>query len=288
MAPDLNTMPPSPRPLASSPRLTSRSTSRRTSTQIAQPALPPTSPSLNILPSNQNAVNHSSPPLASPNMATIATGTAGVTVGDNTGVGTGPGPLRHPRPLTAADLHLQLEKEQEAVVIMLKLAQTSSMLRNATGQPINPRTVHAPSSTERIRRIQHFLDLRWFPRYWRSQCKPPSIRSQPPGSLTTPTPPLLIQYKYTKHYSNQSKYCRRNSWQHCPLHNRRSHTRQSASTRLHPTIHIPQPAELHVRLKKKRCQQSCAIKLCPIQLPTSRPLPILLSTTTKHSSSPRS
>ncbi len=26
------------------------------------------------------------------------------------------GPLRHPRPLTAADLHLQLEKEQEAVV----------------------------------------------------------------------------------------------------------------------------------------------------------------------------
>lgn len=116
MAPDLNTMPPSPRPLASSPRLTSRNTSRRTSTQMAPPAIPPTSPSLNILPSNQNAVNHSSPPLASPNMATIATGTAGVTVGDNTGVGTGPGPLRHPRPLTAADLHLQLEKEQEAVV----------------------------------------------------------------------------------------------------------------------------------------------------------------------------
>lgn len=40
----------------------------------------------------------------------------GSMVGDNTGVGTGPGPLRHPRPLTAADLHLQLEKEQEAVV----------------------------------------------------------------------------------------------------------------------------------------------------------------------------
>ena len=56
---------------------------------------------------------------------------------DNTGVGVGPGmaaisrdklsygwssayvligPLRHPRPLTAADLHTQLEKEQEAVV----------------------------------------------------------------------------------------------------------------------------------------------------------------------------
>jgi hypothetical protein len=82
---------------------------------MAPPAIPPTSPSLNILPSNQNAVNHTSPPLASPNMPTTG-GTAGGITGDNTGVGTGPGPLRHPRPLTAADLHLQLEKEQEAVV----------------------------------------------------------------------------------------------------------------------------------------------------------------------------
>lgn len=29
------------------------------------------------------------------------------------------GPLRHPRPMTAADLHLVLEKEQEAVVCAL-------------------------------------------------------------------------------------------------------------------------------------------------------------------------
>jgi hypothetical protein len=133
MAPDLNTMPPSPRPVASSPRLTSRNTSRRTSTQMAPPAIPPTSPSLNILPSNQNAVNHSSPPLASPNMATIATGPAGVSVGDNTGVGAGPGPLRHPRPLTAADLHLQLEKEQEAVVRNRRLSKNSSKLKTTTG-----------------------------------------------------------------------------------------------------------------------------------------------------------
>jgi hypothetical protein len=117
MAPDLNSVPPSPRPLASSPRLTSRTTSRRTSAQIAPPTIPPASPSLNILPSNQSAVNHTSPPLASPtNMTMVASGTAGGPTGDNTGVGAGPGPLRHPRPLTAADLHLQLEKEQEAVV----------------------------------------------------------------------------------------------------------------------------------------------------------------------------
>jgi len=69
---------------------------------------------MNILPSNQGQVV--SPPMLSPNMV------GGMTIGgpggggDNTGVGAGPGPLRHPRPLTAADLHAQLEKEQEAVV----------------------------------------------------------------------------------------------------------------------------------------------------------------------------
>ncbi|TVY58450.1 hypothetical protein LCER1_G001705 [Lachnellula cervina] len=135
MAPDLNSVPPSPRPL-SSPRLTSTSASRRASQQMAPPAIAPAS--LNILPSNQNAVSHISPPLTSPNMPTVG-GTAGVIVGDNTGVGTGPGPLRHPRPLTAADLHLQLEKEQEAVVnrltrelTMLRAAQNASVASNAS------------------------------------------------------------------------------------------------------------------------------------------------------------
>ncbi|CAD6582866.1 MAG: hypothetical protein ASARMPRED_001089 [Alectoria sarmentosa] len=50
-----------------------------------------------------------------------------MTPGDNTGVGVGPGPLRHPRPLTAADLHMQLEKEQEAVVN--RLTRELSLLR---------------------------------------------------------------------------------------------------------------------------------------------------------------
>jgi hypothetical protein len=35
---------------------------------------------------------------------------------DNAGVGAGPGPIRHPRPLTAAELHQQLEAEQELLV----------------------------------------------------------------------------------------------------------------------------------------------------------------------------
>lgn len=37
-------------------------------------------------------------------------------LGSDIGVGPGPGPQRHPKPLTAADLHSQLEREQEAVV----------------------------------------------------------------------------------------------------------------------------------------------------------------------------
>ncbi len=211
MAPDLNSVPPSPRPLASSPRLTSRTTSRRTSTQIAPPAIPLTSPTLNILPSNQSAVNHSSPPLTSPNMATIATGTAGVTIGDNTGVGTGPGPLRHPRPLTAADLHLQLEKEQEAVV-RLQTLPTLSNAKHVIGQPINSRTLHAKSSTKRLCRLQYLIYLCWLPRHGRSQRKPPPIRPEPSRSIPTSTSPLLIQHKYTKHHSSQLEHRRWNIW----------------------------------------------------------------------------
>ncbi|KAH7323606.1 hypothetical protein BKA65DRAFT_511109 [Rhexocercosporidium sp. MPI-PUGE-AT-0058] len=171
MAPDLNSVPPSPRPLASSPRpshslAASASSSRRpsqsqqlqmgppappaststpqstsTSTsqtqQYASPQSQPTpsaSASINILPSNQSAVNQGQTMTTSPGMANT-----GGLVGDNTGVGTGPGPLRHPRPLTAADLHLQLEKEQEAVVnrltrelSMLRAAQNASVVSNTS------------------------------------------------------------------------------------------------------------------------------------------------------------
>lgn len=103
MAPDLNSVPPSPRPERSS-----RSSSRPTSQLLS-----PISPTLNILPSNQSAVNQITQSMAVP----TGTGAGGV-------VDTGPGPLRHPRPLTAADLHMQLEKEQEAVVSGLFLRES--------------------------------------------------------------------------------------------------------------------------------------------------------------------
>jgi hypothetical protein len=122
------------------------------------PPSAPLSPSLNILPSNQSAINPSSsqplphfPPTAS---------VAGPSMGDNTGVGPGPGPLRHPRPLTAADLHLQLEKEQEAVVCHTSHhhapPRTNTLL---LGQPPDPRALTPPRRSKRLGRLQRLLHL---------------------------------------------------------------------------------------------------------------------------------
>lgn len=118
--PDLNSVPASPRVLA---------LSRRTSAQqMPPPPAPGTAPSasdpaLNILPSNQSAVNivpHAAASLPSPRLSTASSMTTPSVEPASTI--SGPGPLRHPRPLTAAELHQQLEKEQEAVVRAPKYA----------------------------------------------------------------------------------------------------------------------------------------------------------------------
>lgn len=101
MAPDIDSLPTS----SHSPRRIASSSSRRARDSMAPPPA-------SISPATQSPTFHSREPLAS---------------GDNTGVGIGPGPLRHPRPLTAADLHMQLEKEQEAVVN--RLTRELSLLR---------------------------------------------------------------------------------------------------------------------------------------------------------------
>ncbi|EDU51242.1 hypothetical protein Ptr902_11436 [Pyrenophora tritici-repentis] len=111
MAPDLNSVPASPRPTPTSnpsntqpasgslSRQTSTSVSRRTSQiyPMSPPPLPLASP---------GGSGHAFPPL-SPG----ASGGYVQTSADSTGV-----PMRHPRPMTAAEMHLELEKEQEAVV----------------------------------------------------------------------------------------------------------------------------------------------------------------------------
>jgi hypothetical protein len=113
MAPDLNSLsngPDTPRttntqqqtaPPTSSSRQASLPTSRRASQifPMNPPPLPLASPGGAIPSSVQNMPF---PPL-SPTMPSSEVGGQGL-------------PMRHPRPMTAAELHLELEKEQEAVV----------------------------------------------------------------------------------------------------------------------------------------------------------------------------
>ncbi|KFA54810.1 hypothetical protein S40293_00698 [Stachybotrys chartarum IBT 40293] len=130
--PDLNSVPASPHSLV---------TSRRQSANQAMPPPAPQSSSLNILPSNQSAVGQSpsatqtSPQQPPPSQPAASSASPNV----DSGVGSGPGPLRHPRPLTATELHMQLEKEQEAVVnrltrelSILRTAQNASVVSNTS------------------------------------------------------------------------------------------------------------------------------------------------------------
>ena len=89
MAPDINSLPSSPRQDRQPTPQTSSNTpsSRRTSQQMLPPAAPA---------SASHALPHRSPVMTS---------------NEPTGL-----PLRHPRPMTAAELYLECEKEQEAVV----------------------------------------------------------------------------------------------------------------------------------------------------------------------------
>lgn len=103
----------------------SQQTTKTTTTRTTPlPLTVTSSSSLNILPSNRQTVQGASsghlpsPPLPSAgasDMTYVPLPVPGPGQ-DNTGVGAGPGPLRHPRPLTAAELYAQLEQEQEMLV----------------------------------------------------------------------------------------------------------------------------------------------------------------------------
>ena len=101
------------------------------SPQTPQPVPLLVAPVPNILPSNITTVLAASGS-ASPVMP-VHTSTAE----DNSAVGSGPGPIRHPRPLTAAELHSELEREQEAVVSssLFAFCLKKVKLTHTTGQP---------------------------------------------------------------------------------------------------------------------------------------------------------
>ena len=83
--------------------------------EMAPPSAPAASnsASLNILPSNQGAVNSAS---SSNLQHPLFPGLPNPAVVHSANQDAGTGPLRHPRPMTASDLHQEMEKEQEAVV----------------------------------------------------------------------------------------------------------------------------------------------------------------------------
>ncbi|OSS53674.1 hypothetical protein B5807_00705 [Epicoccum nigrum] len=123
MAPDLNSVPVSPRPgITSAPSHTStRQPSTPASRRASQvhhmsPPLPLASPG-RTLPASHASHTHAFPPLSP---------------GLSSGADSAHAPMRHPRPLTAAELHLELEKEQEAVVNRLTRELTQLRAHSAS------------------------------------------------------------------------------------------------------------------------------------------------------------
>ncbi|PGH18711.1 hypothetical protein AJ80_04364 [Polytolypa hystricis UAMH7299] len=151
MAPDLNTVPPSPRPRGPS-------SSSITSTPVNIPAgysQQQQSSGISSPPLSRRVSQVMGPPplpLHFPTSPTLSTAMA-TGVGDNTGVGSGPGPIRHPRPLTVADLHLELEKEQEAVVN--RLSRELSLLRQQTASVASTASSTSVSLNEPLDFHQH-------------------------------------------------------------------------------------------------------------------------------------
>ncbi|KAK5104448.1 hypothetical protein LTS08_002337 [Lithohypha guttulata] len=116
---------------------TSPGQSRRTSSAMGPPPLP--------VPNNSSLPNSPRPPHAAMERSPSSQGLA-------VGSSQGQGPIRHPRPLTAAELHLELEKEQESIVNRLTRelsalrAQTASVASTAssTSDLFTTSTSHDP------------------------------------------------------------------------------------------------------------------------------------------------
>ncbi|KAL5114422.1 hypothetical protein ACEQ8H_007677 [Pleosporales sp. CAS-2024a] len=141
MAPDLNSVPASPRPsvtsnpLGSLSRQNSTPASRRASQiyPMSPPPLPLASPGGTLPTANQG---HAFPPL-SPGIS------GRVPSVDASGV-----PMRHPRPMTPAELHLELEKEQEAAVN--RLTRELSALRAHSASVASTASISSAASNAHL------------------------------------------------------------------------------------------------------------------------------------------
>ncbi|KAI9887961.1 MAG: hypothetical protein M1823_000218 [Watsoniomyces obsoletus] len=146
------------------PTNTSRNHSRRSSSQqnMGPPPVPASPSQATHLHTLGSPSLRTRTPSAGPSSPTTVNLGMALGRGDHGGIEQGPGPLRHPRPLTPAELYWQVEKEGEAVVNRLtreltqlrqhsasvasstSSATSASMLENA---PVVARTRRSSSST---------------------------------------------------------------------------------------------------------------------------------------------
>ncbi|KAK3316450.1 hypothetical protein B0H66DRAFT_295446 [Apodospora peruviana] len=278
--PDLNSVPPSPHVLATAPR-------RASSQQMPPPPVPASeSPSLNILPSNQSAVNAAGSSLPSPNPLppSILPGPA-TTMGDNTGVGPGPGPTRHPRPLTAADLHSQLEREQEAVVnrltrelSLLRAAQNSSVVSNASSTSASAVGVEPPASrTGRHQRTSSNASSRSLTAQLGSVSTTSLAGISSPAPVRPTQPVAIGGIALSRQGSSASRRSRAGSPSPAPSHGRATPHQGS-----YPGGHIYDPSYFGNRLALPTSAPSSAALATPTSTTASELSPGILPATTRY------
>ena len=110
-------------------------------------------------------------------------------------------PMRHPRPLTAAELYLECEKEQEAVVCMQTCHKRYGILTCLLGQSLDPRT-HCSTSPVCFSSQQCIVCFCCLlviatSRHWRPQPDASNDRCHP--SYAFSTTPILFVSQHTKH-----------------------------------------------------------------------------------------
>ncbi|KAK0878780.1 hypothetical protein LTR91_025463 [Friedmanniomyces endolithicus] len=191
MAPDINFFP-------QSPQAPSRGASRRTSQHMPPPPPPPT-----ITPAS--ATPHtSSQPHRSPG-TTMAMSNEGHSV-----------PMRHPRPLTAAELYLECEKEQEAIVNRLTRELTALRAQSAS---VASNASHSSTSTS-------------------ASLLPVDIASDPTHQMTGATHPTP-----SRRHRSSSSLSSRSMHQHAPSTNvsvgGSGHTSTSTQAHMGSTAGVP-------------------------------------------------
>lgn len=206
MAPDLNAIPPSPRnpPTSGNQPSTLTTSSSRRASQIYPmnpPPLPLATPG-GTIPASVQQSYQAFPPL-SPVLTNISI----------SGSESGPSmPMRHPQPMTPAELHLELEKEQEAVVCTMRTAPSPFDVHKSQnnhtnqschpGQPSDPRTHRTPCALG-VHRELGLVDLDF--RHQRP-LSPHRFTASPQFLIDVSAPRHTAEQRNSKHPASPSSF----------------------------------------------------------------------------------